>query len=402
MDTEENDEYNKGIASIVRVLYNLRTIEHSNESMAMKYQKAKPLLDKTTDDLMKKKNFVAYRPMWEELHDRMVYYYNYCNESSLNKSIPFFCVSLHNEAVPLWLEMKHRGKLSNTIVHFDTHDDMGLPDSSEYLLKKDGALDEKCIRQGSCGQIYWPITCLLMSKGIDNVVWALPKWVYDDNNVFEQALVCDKQDEFYYLRSSEENKDNFLLEDDIEIVKPKKMKDPSTFKLYHPHTYYRLRVYNDSGWENLKKIILKANDNKMFILDIDLDFFVTNGDKMSVKEYKKEFDDLESIGRVHGLPGITTPREAYNEPEGVKYNNNLMKELKLIKKRVEIFLNGLAMLKKSGIKPCCIDISDSAPSFFSGDTSRAVLTNQYTPKYFVPVLHMWLRRGFKKLYDVEC
>tara|TARA_B100001996_G_scaffold375172_2_gene354760 strand:- start:620 stop:1345 length:726 start_codon:yes stop_codon:yes gene_type:complete len=241
-----------------------------------------------------------------------------------------------------------------------------------------------------------------MSKGIDNVVWALPKWVYDDNNVFEQALVCDKQDEFYYLRSSEENKDNFLLEDDIEIVKPKKMKDPSTFKLYHPHTYYRLRVYNDSGWENLKKIILKANDNKMFILDIDLDFFVTNGDKMSVKEYKKEFDDLESIGRVHGLPGITTPREAYNEPEGVKYNNNLMKELKLIKKRVEIFLNGLAMLKKSGIKPCCIDISDSAPSFFSGDTSRAVLTNQYTPKYFVPVLHMWLRRGFKKLYDVEC
>lgn len=401
METEESSDYNKGIAPIVKILYNLRTIEHSQESMGSKYKQAKPLLEKVTDKLMDTKNFLAYRPMWEELHDRMVYYYNYCNEKNLDKTVPFFCVTLHNEAVPLWLELKSMDKLCNTIVHFDTHDDMGLPETSKYLLKKNGSLDEEGMRQGACGQIYWPISCLLMSKGIDNVVWALPKWVYDDDNHFEQALVCDKKDEFRYLRSSEENKDNFLLEPDVEIVKPKNMKDPSKYKMFHPHMFYRLKIDNAAGWKKLEKVLKKAEDKK-FVLDIDLDFFVTNGDKVTIKEYKENFDDIESTGRVHDTPGITTPRETYGDQDGIDCNNDLLKELKLVKKRVEIFLEGLSMLKSKGIKPCCIDISDSAPSFFSGDTSRAVLTNQYTPKYFVPVLHMWLKKGFKKLYGIDC
>ena len=401
MDTEENSDYNKGIAPIVKILYNLRTIEHSQESMGSKYKKARPLLDKVTDKLMNTKNFLAYRPMWEELHDRMVYYYNYCNKENFDKSIPFFCVTLHNEAVPIWLELKSMDKLCNTIVHFDTHDDMGLPDTSRYLLKKDGSLDEEGMRKGACGQIFWPITCLLMSKGIDNVVWALPKWVYDDDNHFEQALTCNNKDEFIYVRSSKENKDNFLFEPHVEIVKPKNMKDSSKYKLYHPHMFYRLKLHNASGWRKLEKVLKKAEDKK-FVLDVDLDFFVTNGDKISIKEYKETFDDIESTGRVHETPGITTPRETYGDQDSVDCNKDLLKELQLVKKRVEVFLEGLAMLKSKGIKPCCIDISDSAPSFFSGDTSRAVLTNQYTPKYFVPVLHMWLKKGFKKLYGIDC
>jgi|TARA_B100001094_G_C18165254_1_gene791670 hypothetical protein len=401
METEENSDYNKGIAPIVKILYNLRTIEHSQESIGNKYKQAKPLLEKVTDKLMATKNFLAYRPMWEELHDRMVYYYNYCNEENFDKPIPFFSVSLHNEAVPLWLKVKKVGKLSNVLVHFDTHDDMGLPEKSECLLKEDGSLDEQGMMNGSCGQIYWPVTCLLMSKGVDTIVWGMPKWVYDDDNHFKQTLVCDKKDEFRYIRSSKENKDNFLLEPDVEIVKPKNMKDSSKYKLYHPHTFCRLKLYNASGWKKLEKIISKVPDKK-FVLDIDLDFFVTNGDKVSMKEYKENFDDIESTGRVHYVPGMTTPRETYNDQDSIDCNKDLLNELKLVKKRVEVFLEGLAILKSKGIKPCCIDISDSAPSFFSGDTSRAVFTNQYTPKYFVPVLHMWLKKGFKKLYRIDC
>ena len=62
METEENSDFNKGIAPIVKILYNLRTIEHSQESMSSKYTKARPLLDKVTDKLMDTKNFLAYRP----------------------------------------------------------------------------------------------------------------------------------------------------------------------------------------------------------------------------------------------------------------------------------------------------------------------------------------------------
>ena len=393
MNTEENNKYNKGLGEITGNLYQLRKIEHSGRSMKYKYEKSKPLLELTTKLLMKKENFLLYRPMWNELHDCMVFYYDYRNKENLNKSIPLFSITLHNEAVKWWLMYKNKGHLSSTLLHFDTHDDMGLPDTRKGLLTDKGKLDRKNIQKGSCGQIYWPVTCMLLSKGIDKVIWCIPSWVYDTNlTEVEQVLVhYKKKDTFAYLRTNGSKKDEYTLDIDI-IPSIDRKKDMDFYKL---HAFSRLKVATLKGWERLSKDI---GTKSKFILDIDLDFFVTNGDAYSKEEYKVDFGDLESTGRTHGVPGVTVPRAAYEDDVSQQLTNKLNKEFGLIKKRVKIFLDGLRLLKKKGQLPCCISIADSAPSFFSGSALRSVWTNSYTPKYFIPVLRCLLRKGLKKIY----
>jgi hypothetical protein len=393
MNTEANDKYNEGLAEITSDLYQLRKIEYGSRPMKHKYETSRPILERVTKLLLKKKNFLLYRPMWEELHDRMVFYYDYCNNENLSETLPLFSITLHNEAVRWWLRYKKKGHLSNTLVHFDTHDDMGLPENKEGLLTAKGKLDYKNIRKGSCGLIYWPVTCMLLSEGIDNVIWCMPSWVYDTNfSTPEQALVhYKKEDKFAYLRAEGGKKDDYALDVDIlpDIDRTKDM------DFYQAHEFSRLKVTTTKGWERLSNAI---GSKSKFILDIDLDFFVTNGDAFSKEEYQDDFGDLESTGRVHGVPGITVPRAAYEDAASQQLTKKLNKEFGLIKKRVQIFLRGLASLKKRGQIPCCISIADSAPSFFSGSTSRAVWTNCYTPKYFVPVLRYLLGEGLKKIY----
>lgn len=394
METEATSEYNIGISSIVSDLYKLRQIEHSTSDISKKYSKASVIIKQVTQKLLDRNNYVAFRPMWDELHDRMVYYYSYLNEKNLEKSMPLFRETLHNEVVKWWLECKSRGKLSSTLLHFDTHDDMGLPSTSKYLLKN-GSLYEEGIKDGACGQIYWPITCILLSKKIDHVIWCTPKWIYDDDEGFDQALVCWKyEDDIVYLRDKNQPKDNYRMKSDVVLIKGPLKNDDKKYSFYHPHRLDRVKSYTKRGWTKLSKII----DDKKFILDIDLDFFVTNGDKISHKEYKNNFSDIESTGRVHGLPGIIIPRATYDDPHSKKIIKELNKEAKFIQKRVDKFIEGLSSLKDKGIIPCCISISDSAPSFLSGDTSRAVFTNQYTPKYFIPFLHSLLLSELHRLY----
>ena len=391
MITEYTDTYNKNNKYFVENLYKLRCIETQKSSNKTKYRKAKPIINKILNKLIESNNYLLFRPFWEELHDRMVFYYDYVNEKNLKNKIPIFFTTLHNEVVKWWLKAKKENKLSGTLIHFDTHDDMGLPDTSKFLLKNNSKLNENGIIKGACGQIYWPITCILLSKEIDHIIWALPKWVYDDNNSFEQVLICDGNN-IEYIRSKKEPKDKFRLEGDVVLVKDNEL-NPKLYTFYHLHHLDRLKLATKSNWGQLVKII---NTNK-FVLDIDLDFFVANGDKATLTEYKKNFNDLESTGRVHGLPGKTNPRELYSDYNSKNFDKKLKTEVNLIKKRVEVFLTGLKILKDNGIKPSCINISDSTCSLFSGNYKRAVFTNEYTPKYYVPLLHDLLTKGFKKL-----
>lgn len=391
MKTEHTDEYNLGISPIVEKLYILRTIEAQKNTMSVKYKKAKPILKKVTKELIERNNYLLFRPMWEELHDRMVYYYNYLNQRNLENKIPIFFTTLHNEAVKWWMEADKKGKLSGTLIHFDTHDDMGLPDTSKYLLKNGSTLDKNGIIKGACGQIYWPVTCILLSKKVNHVIWALPNWVYDNNNGFDQVLVCSN-DIIEYIRDSSQPKDEFRLEGDINVVSQEQM-NPDLYSFYHPHRLDRIKLSRTTSWNKLTKKIT----TKKFILDIDLDFFVSNGTKASINTYKKDFTDLESTGRVHGLPGKTNPRALYDDKKGRDHHKNLRTEVALIKKRVDRFIEGLQILKNQGITPSCINISDSTTSLFSGDSSRAVFTNEYTPKYFVPLLHELLLSKIKKI-----
>lgn len=406
MNKEIDDEYNERLKYLSSTLYELRSIEFDKDlSISKKYKKAKPLLKGVTNYLYEEKDYLALKPFWIELHDRMVYYYDYLNEINLtsDRKIPLFRTTLHNEAVHWWLQCKNMGRIKGPLVHFDTHSDMGMPESSEQLLKKDKTnkkskqlcIDEDGIASGSCGQINWPVTCILLSKAIDHVIWAMPKWIYDNNARYEQTLVCKKEtDEFVFMRNADTNKkDKFFIDEEVEYYNDGEY-DSGDYKFEHDIIFDRIKVFSISGWRKLGKSI----ESDRFILDIDLDFFVTNGDKYSKKEYMTEFWDMESTGRVHTNPGITMPRMVYSDDLSLSVAKELNKEWKKVVKRIDIFLNGLEYLKSNGIIPCCINFSDSTESFFSGNIDRAVLSNSYTPKYFVPGIHMLLYKGFIQIY----
>lgn len=391
METEATDKYNKGLSEITDMLYSLRRVEFSSQSAVAKYNEAYPLIRSVTSLLAAKKNFLLFRPMWEELHDRMVYYYDFLNKENLDQKIPLFRDTLHNELVKWWLKCKKCS--SHTLIHFDTHDDMGLPNDPYQVLKKDGTLNEDGISKGSCGKIFWPVTCMLLSKGVNHVIWAMPKWAYDDNAGFDQVLVQDGQG-LIYLRDPGQKTDKFRIAGDVEIAEKGVLEKKSKFKFYHPHRLDRMHMHTAASWKKLGSAIKGPG----FILDIDLDYFVCNGDKYPLAEYKKDFDDLESDGRVHGVPGAVTPRTVYSDDVGKQYVKNLNNEMSSIKKRIDTFLSGLYALQKMGLAPSCISISDSTPSFFSGNSLRAVFTNQYTPKYFVPIIHTLLIAGLREIY----
>jgi hypothetical protein len=373
-DTEAHHQDNKIIQGMTEKLYKLRGIECQKCDMNKKYNKAKPLLSSVTKDLLKHLNFVVHRTLWEELHDRMVYYYTWQNEKSRSKRIPFFRNTLHNEVVPEWLSVKK--KIKGPLLHFDTHDDMDIVENA-----KNKCLSQKEIKKGACGFINHPVTCMLWTKNVDKVIWCMPKWVYDNDACYDQVLAIKGKD-MRYLRSSEQKKDKFLCVGTTEIVKDINFE---SYNFSHPFVFCRQHTQTQKQWDKLSTKI-----EKYYILDIDLDFFSCNGEKVSKTVYMRDFTDLCSTGRVSGLPPLINPREERRSKQGADIIKDLEKEAKMIQKRVQVFINGIKYLKRKGKIPCIINISDSAASFFSGKTKRAVVTNSYCPKYFVPYIHSLL------------
>lgn len=382
--TESQHDGNIIIQKITNKLYNLRIIEHSRFTLSYKYKKAKPVLNEVIKELMMFLDFIVHRKLWEELHDRNAFYYEYLNDITKKHKIPFFIHTLHNQVVPDWLAVQN--KIKGPLLHFDTHDDMDV-----VVNAKNTCLNIKEIKNGACGMINHPVTCMVWIGHVDKVVWCMPKWVYDNDNKFEQALVINGKDMFY-IRDNEQPKDEYIMTDTTKIVSKNKL-NSSLYDFYKSFILYRKHVIDMKGWKYLNTII-----DKYYILDIDLDFFACEGEKLTKKEYFKYFGDLCSIGRISGYPNLLTPRDERDNYESKVLNKLLNKEANLIYKRITDFLNGVKFLKSKGKIPCMINISDSAASFFSGLNSRAVITNSYCPKYLVPFIHFYLITGLNKIF----
>lgn len=370
---------NKIVSKVSKMLYELRTIEHSKRSMSEKYRLAKRKINAILKLLTAEPVSIQTKALWEELHDRQAYYYKHINKSGKN----FYHVVLHNKVVPYWF--KKRKVLPETVLHFDTHPDMGIVDN---IKKPEVDIKELC--KGVCGYIYHPITCLLWTRKVNTVVWCMPGWVHDTVRCDRDALtISDK--EMFYIRDKTRSNDPYLNKSTTIIV-PKKEFDPELYDFYYEFNNCRYRTATTKQWD---KIADKIDDH--YILDIDLDYFACNGEKLTKEQYKRTDSDICSTGRVLEPEPPAMPR-GWLSKDQERYNRKLEHEAELVEERVSDFIKGLRRLKKKGKTPTVINISDSTEAYFTGSNDRAVVTNSYCPKMFVPYINHLLIPQLRKLF----
>ena len=289
-------------------------------------------------------------------------------------------------------------KLSNydtTILHFDTHPDMNpvkysseLPDIYKKYLK---TKNEKYLNQAQ--DIVWDIGAsvsgTIFTTGIQNYVWCIPDWVVDPE--IETNYFLKKNKASFSLLTN----DKKLINDKLcDIYYTKKQNISEVEKIYS-----KVKIKKKSALNKLIDIIKNGN-NKKYILDIDLDYFVCNGKKLNIGNYMKEQYDVASFYRTKSIIiNEDNPRDqTENTPILEKYEKQLHLELKYVNKRIKQFLKLIKSLKNKGYVPSHIDISDSTNVEFNGCKNCNSLSNGYLPVHFALYVNTHVFNGLSNIF----
>ena len=350
------------------------------------------LFNELLNSLLKRNKFGLDQNLWTELYYHSIYFYK--NIKKIGK-IPAIVTTKHNFIVPFYM----KEKLSNyntTILHFDTHPDMNpvkyssqLPDIYKKYLKNK---NQKYLNQAQ--DIVWDIGAsvsgTIFTTGIQNYIWCIPEWVIDPE--IETSYFLKKNKESFSLLSN----DKKLLKNSglCDIYYTKKENKTEVEKIYS-----KIKIKNKSALNKLINII-KTGNNKKYILDIDLDYFVCNGKKLNAKRYMKEQYDVASFYRTKSIiVNEENPRDkSDNTPLLEKYEKQLHMELKYVNKRIRAFLKLIKSLKNRGYIPSHIDISDSTNVEFTGCKNCNSISNGYLPVHFALYVNTQVFNGLSNIF----
>jgi hypothetical protein len=355
------------------------------------------LFDELLSTLFKRKKYAHDQSLWEELYKRSLYFYQFTDNI---KGIPTIFVTKHHDVVPWYAKMKiHENH--DTIFRSDTHSDMNpvkdnnmLPKLYEKYLAGDGA----ALR--GINRLVWDIGAALSgivyTTGPRDFVWGIPSWLPD-----EDASIR------YFLAGRS---------DKVMVSNDPRAKKPTCELVYTPrlpkqdqqiHTYYKIQTGHMRHFREYYKQIKRAirKNGNTYILDIDLDYFVCNGQPMN-KNYFRDPFDVQSSKRTRKIVfNQDIPREQmFNSKELMKYSQHLRKEVEDINQRIRSFLGLIRALKRDGLTPRYISICDSTNiefeeciGFFNPDCSS--VSNGYLPINLALFVHTKVVSGLQKVFS---
>lgn len=340
--------------------------------------------------LLKRKKFAQDQDLWKEMYIRSLVFYKH---TTLLGNIPIILVTKHNHIIPFY--MKHKiHQINDTLIHFDTHSDLNdiknsslLPRYYKLFLDTNEPSYIKNVQE-----LVWDIgaaiTSVLYTTGPKDFVWAIPSWLPDP-----QAHIN------YFLKHG---KTNILLKTTSDISQIDNMEEFSSSKtnkerVSNTFTKIQTGMLTNNAFRTIRNMISK-NGTK-YILDVDLDYFVCNGKPVD-KTYKKESFDVKSYYRsTFREVNQHLPRNVHENTSDLrKYKRELDHEVGEIKYRIKKFMRLLKDLKKYGLIPSHISISDSTNvEFYDCDNCNSV-SNNYVPHNLALYVHTKVVSGLTKLF----
>ena len=358
----------------------------NNFNLTKKHEKTFNMLLNT---LIKRKKYALDQTLWSELYIHSIYFYKNINKIH---NIPIVMVTKHNHILEFYMKKKLK-KNNFTILHFDTHlDTNDINDSSvlpklyrKYIETNNNIYLEKA--QNLVWDIGSAISGVLFTTGIQNYVWCMPEWVPDPNIISTYFLKENKKNIYAYSN-------DYIFEDDV-------LTDIKyTSKINKENNSIYAKIQTGKNQKNIKNKLIEILGDKKYILDIDLDYFVCNGEKLIKKDYFEEPYDLMSINRTKTIMvNEHSPRDkTHNTEELESYNKNIKKEIKLIDKRIKNFLKLITELKNENYIPSYISICDSTNIEFSFCTKCNTVSNGYVPKNLALYIHTHIFDGLFKIF----
>ena len=224
-----------------------------------------------------------------------------------------------------------------------------------------------------------------MTTGAKDIIWCLPKWVPDKEIQIE-----------YFIKKNKKSLSLQSIDEDSEFDMIKVNKIPKKYEL---KIYKKIQINSKHNYFKKIKNLVKKNGNR-YILDIDLDYFVCNGEKFKESYFKEPFD-LESNHRTKTIYiNQNSPRNKnYNSLELDTYTNELNIEIKKINKRINQFITLLRDLKNINIIPCLITMSDSSNVMFGDCINCNTISNGYVPSHLALYVHYIVVKKLKNLFN---
>jgi len=377
------NKFSNNINELIKLEYNKLTLNSKNHQL---------LFNNLLYELFKRKKYGLDYECWKELYLRSLCFYKKYDKLG---NIPLVLVTKHNEILPFYMKQQIH-KTNNTFVHWDTHPDFNEVNNAnqlqslykQYLKTK----NEECIKKAQ--HIVWDIgaavTGVFLTTGTKDTIWNMPNWI------------PDKQTNINYFFKKHPNYISINTNDNIKSIHNLEEftydKNPNTNQ---QNVYAKIQAgkLSKEGLKNMINVISK-NGNK-YILDVDLDYFVCNGQPLN-KSYIHDSFDVSSFYRSAFVDfQAKYPRdEPFENLELIKYENHLKKEIIYIDLRIKHFLRVVRYLKKKQFTPSHISICDSTNVHFNGCETCNSIGNNYVPLNLALYVHTRVMIGLHNIFNL--